>query len=71
MKKFILTVDFNGIKAHSNLDTEEINPDYDKVTSEEVKKAYMQLEFAIDKIKEMQAQMIHKMRELKDEKQTS
>ena len=47
MKKFILTVDFNGIKAHSNLDTEEINPDYDKVTSEEVKKAYMQLEFAI------------------------
>lgn len=70
MKKFILTVNFNGVKAHSNLDTEEINPDYDKVTSEEVKKAYVQLEFAIDKIKEMQGQMIHKMREL-NEKQTS
>ncbi len=70
MKKFILTVYFNGVKAQSNLDTEEINPDYDKVTSEEVKKAYMQLEFAIDKIKEMQAGIIHKMREL-NEKQTS
>jgi hypothetical protein len=70
MKRFILTINFNGTKAHTDLDTEEINPDYSKVTPEEIKKAYTQLEFAIDKIKEMQAEMIHKMREL-NEKQTS
>lgn len=68
MKPFDLTINYDGKKTTTNFKTNSESKD--RPTLQEFTAAYIQVEFAIEKLKEMQSEIIHKMREL-NEKQTS